>query len=902
MSELMHYGTPRHSGRYPWGSGKNPQRNKNIITRDRELKAKGFTEAERAKAFGMTTTQLRAAISIASNELKKENIDRAKKLKEKGYSNTKIGEMMGYPDTTIGNWLRSENKPNKKDSIHDLADVLRKQVAEKGYIDVGKGVELSLNTTHTKLETAIAILEQEGYTKTNVQVNQLGTGDNQKTLIKVLAPPGTTYKDVNMNQDKIRSIEDYTQAGSENYSKLGLPPIKSISSDRIKIVYAEDGGTAKDGVIELRRGLEDLNLGNANYAQVRIPVDGTHYLKGMAIYSDNMPPGVDVLFNTNKHNNKTKLEVMKPMKTDAKGNIDPDNPFGASIKSEDELKRVPRYYTDKDGKRQVSPINVVNEEGDWGNWSKNIASQMLSKQPLTLAKRQLDLSYEIKRGEFESIMAVDNPVVKKKLLEGFASDCDSQAVHLKAAALPRQATHVILPLDKMKETEIFAPRYNNGEQVALIRYPHGGTFEIPILTVNNKNKAGNSIIGNTSPDAVGINAKVAERLSGADFDGDTVLVIPTGGATKIKSTPALEGLKGFDPKAEYAIDRSDPAQAKIKRMTEKYKQNQMGVVSNLITDMTLNGAKPDELARAVRHSMVVIDSEKHDLDYRRSEKDNRIEELKRKYQVQENGKTGGAATIISRAKSTVRLPRREEIGWDPDTGEVIYRNKKNDTYLDEKGRVQTRKEEYHKMSIVKDANELVSVGQYPMERAYAKYANQLKSLANEARKAYLETPNPKRDPKAAKAYSNEVASLENKLNIALKNAPRERQAQLAANKVMSMKKEDNPSMDKDTEKKLRSQALASARARLGAKKESVKFTEREWEAVQARAISSSKLSQILNNADLDQVKKLATPRERRGLTSAQEALAKSMKARGYTLNEIADRFDVSSSTIESAVN
>ena len=25
---LMHYGTPRHSGRYPWGSGENPyQRN-----------------------------------------------------------------------------------------------------------------------------------------------------------------------------------------------------------------------------------------------------------------------------------------------------------------------------------------------------------------------------------------------------------------------------------------------------------------------------------------------------------------------------------------------------------------------------------------------------------------------------------------------------------------------------------------------------------------------------------------------------------------------------------------------------------------------------------------------------------------------------------------------------------
>ena len=70
--------------------------------------------------------------------------------------------------------------------------------------------------------------------------------------------------------------------------------------------YADDVGSdgvkgiEKDGVIELRRGVEDLDLNGNRYAQVRILVDGTHYLKGMAVYSDDMPDGVDVVFNTNK--------------------------------------------------------------------------------------------------------------------------------------------------------------------------------------------------------------------------------------------------------------------------------------------------------------------------------------------------------------------------------------------------------------------------------------------------------------------------------------------------------------------------------------------------------------------------------------------------------------------------
>lgn len=899
MADLYHYGTPRHSGRYPWGSGKNPQRNKNLYSRVNELKKKGMSEAEIAKGFGMTTTQLRAKMSIASNEIRKENMDRAIRLKEKGYSNTKIGEMMGVNESVVRSWLNREDT-SKAGSVQDLANTLKNQVDSKGYIDVGKGVELSLNTTHTKLETAIALLQEQGYVATKVQVDQMGTAAGKKTLVKVLAPPGTTYKDVNMHKDQIKTIENYETSESD-ISRLGLPPVKSISSDRIQIRYDEQGGTDKDGVIEIRRGVEDLSLGNANYAQVRIGVDGTHYLKGMAMYSDNMPDGVDIIFNTNKSSKKSKMEVLKEMRKDKDGNIDTDNPFGASIKSEDELKRVPRYYIDKDGKEHVSSINVVNEEGDWSTWSKTLASQMLSKQPIQLVKRQLELSYDIKKSELDEINSVTNPVVKKKLLESYANDCDASAVHLKAAALPGQASHVILPLPEMKETEIFAPKYSSGTQVALVRFPHGGTFEIPILTVNNNNKSGKSLIGNDSPDAVGISPRVAERLSGADFDGDTVLVIPTGTNVKIKSTPALDGLKGFDPKKEYGIDRSDPVQAKIPPMQDKAKQVQMGVVSNLITDMTIKGADPDEIAMAVRHSMVVIDAVKHDLDYRKSEKDNHISELKAKYQIQPDGHVGGASTLISRAKSKTRVDTRKDIGIDKETGEILRETKVGDTYLDKKGNVQHRKEESTQMAETNDAKTLISTFNTPVERAYANYANELKNLANEARKEYISTPNPKRDPEAAKAYSKEVASLEAKLNIAERNAPRERQAQLIADQTMAMKKAEN-TIEKEAEKKLRSQALASARVKVGAKKEQIKFTEREWEAVQAHAISSNKLTRILNNADLDEVKKLSTPRTNKGMSSSQIAIAKSMLARGYTLEEVGARFDVSPSTISKATS
>ena len=568
---------------------------------------------------------------------------------------------------------------------------------------------------------------------------------------------------------------------------------------------------------------------------------------------------------------------------------DPDNPFGSLIKEHGGQS----YYIDKDGNEKLSLINKRAEEGDWGEWSDHLPSQFLSKQSMTLINKQLGLATADKVAEYDEICALTNPTVKKTLLKSFADDCDSAAVHLQAAALPRQKYQVILPLTTIKDTEVYAPNYKNGEQVALIRYPHGGTFEIPVLTVNNKQPEGKKVLGNTPKDAIGINSKVAERLSGADFDGDTVMVIPTGGKIKITSTHPLKGLEGFDPKEKYGPDSTTQP---YKRM--KNTQTEMGKVSNLITDMTLKGATEDELARAVRHSMVVIDAEKHNLDYKRSEQDNGIASLKKKYQGRvEDGKyKEGAATLISRAKSEVSVPKRKGSPTINEDGSLSYKTADDLTYVDKKtGKTKTRTQASTQMAEAKDARTLSSGT--PQEEAYASYANKMKSLANQARKEMVSTGKIPYSASAKAAYQNEVDSLNAKLNVALKNAPRERQAQVIANATVTAKKQANPDMTNAEIKKANQQALTAARKQVGAERKPVVITDREWEAIQAGAISESKLTQILNNADIDSLRQRATPRATTTLSTAKQNKIASMSASGYSTSEIAEALGISTSTV-----
>lgn len=972
LEELYHYGVKRRSGRYPWGSGEDPyQHSGDFISRVEELKKQGKSEKEIAEYFKMSTTDFRLEYKNANTDRRLIELDRIKSLKEKGYSNYKIAEMMGLPNESSVRSKLTSNSATKLTQVKETSEFLKQQVAEKKFIDVGKDVERSLNISRGQLDEAIYDLKMQGYEVHERYVNQL-TNQGKQTTYKVLCPPGTDFNEFRNSLAEIKSIEDYTsQDGGQTFHPRNVYP-KSMDSNRLMIRYADDvgpdgvRGVEKDGIVEIRRGVEDLSLGESRYAQVRILVDNDRYIKGMAVYSDDMPDGVDVIFNTNKSKDVPMRDVLKKIKND------PDNPFGSSLKSIEQGGQY--YYKDKDGNEQLGLINKRSDEGDWKEWSNNLPSQFLSKQPLSLAKQQLKLAMDRQQEEYDAICSLTNPTVKKKLLDDFAEGCDSAAVHLKAAALPGQQYHVIVPINSLKDTEVFAPNYKDGEQVALIRYPHGGTFEIPICTVNNKHANARKLLGTDVIDAVGINHKVAERLSGADFDGDTVMVIPVNEKSNIKSTKPLKDLEGFDPKLEYGCTEGadgkwynkhgDP----IKVMNNT--QNEMGRISNLITDMTLLGATNEEKARAVKHSMVVIDAEKHHLDYKSSERDNNIKSLKDKYQRtfdEETGKvTGGASTIISRSKSQQSvlkrqgIPKVNKIGEDyydptkpegallyktsdklyyperlkdgangskliayrladgkktpyfdptdkkamdyyrpvekkdPNTGETYFTNKDGDlTY-----KRMTRTQKSTKMAETDDANTLVSNAKTAMELAYATYANNMKALANKARKESMYTGEIEYNPTAKEIYANEVSSLNNKLDLALKNSPKERTAQLIGNSRVEAKMQDNPGMTKEQIKKLKQQELERARVAVGAKRVKIEITDSEWEAIQSGAITKTKLKDILNFADMDVVRAKAMPKTVKTLSAAQTKTLKAKMATGrYTVKQLADFYNVSTSTI-----
>ena len=883
QKDIYHYGTPRHSGRYPWGSGKNPQRNKNFLQRADELKRQGLTDKQIAEAFGMSTGQYRAMRSIATNEKKKQDIRRVQELKDKGYSNLAIARELGMPESTVRNYLDPAFQL-RRDKATLLADELKRQVEERRYLDVGEGVNVQLGVSEEQMKAAIALLEQEGYTYHRISVPQ-ASDPTKKTNVVVLTKDDVTYEEVSNNKEKISSPEGIK---FEDYGEImrTFQKPQSVDSNRIEIRYPEDGGADRDGLIELREGVPDLDLGYNNYAQVRIAVDDAYYLKGMAVYSDDMPEGIDIRFNTSKSSDLSKLEVMKKLSDD------PENPFTATIKD------------------QRGAINIVNEDEDWEKWSKNLSSQFLSKQTPELAKRQLDLAYQEKQAEFDEICSLTNPTVKRQLLESFADDCDSAAVHLKAAALPRQAAHVILPVNSLKDNEVYAPNYENGEEVILIRYPHGGIFEIPRLRVNNNNEEGKDILGNAKT-AIGINSNVAKQLSGADFDGDTVVVIPTKGQ-KIKTSAPLEELKDFDPKERYS---AYPGMPKTGPETGFHKQQEMGKVSNLITDMTIKGADDAEIARAVKHSMVVIDAEKHNLDWRASEVDNGIKELKAKYQ---GGENRGASTLISKASSKEYVNDRTEVRstkkMTPEeqerylNGEVIYRDtgKKRKT---DNGSYKDIQIKSTKMAEAKDAHKLSSGT--VMEEIYANHANKLKTLANEARKEErFNTGKLTQNSSAKEAYKEEYDSLKAKLNIAKKNSPLERQAQLIASVKSKARIDANPNLDRDDKKKIRQQEITRARTALNTRSRNpnnpqsiaIEITDREWEAIQSGAVSDSMLRDILRYTNIDDLKQRAMPRNERGMSAAAIGRARVLLNNGYTQAEVAKELGVSTSTLNRELN
>ena len=965
---LEHVGTPQNypndphgSGRYREGTGKNPhQRPKDFLGRVEQLKSKGWTETPEniKKEFGLTTTQYRTEKAICKDERRMREVSRAKALKESGLGYTEIGRKMGINESSVRSLLKS-NSEAKMMEARNAADFIKKQIDKKGMIDVGVGVERELNISKEKLNQALYMLEREGYPIYKGGIPQ-PTNPGQQTNQKVICKPGTEHKDIYefdkvhaLNEDNYISRDD----GKTFEKKFHYPA--SMDSNRLMIRYREDGGIDKDGIVELRRNVADLSLGESRYSQVRILVDNNKYIKGMAVYGDDkdFPPGVDVIFNTNKSKDIPKMDVLKKIKED-----DPENPFGSLIKDADQGGQY--WYDDpKTGKKKLGLINKRADEGDWDDWADALPSQFLSKQSKPLAEKQLNLAKADKKEEYDSICALSNPTVKKHLLNKFADECDAAAVHLKAAALPGQKYHVMIPINTLKDNEVYAPNYKDGTKLALVRYPHGGTFEIPILTVNNKNTLGNKIISKNSIDAVGLNSKNAERLSGADFDGDTVMCIPTGGKVKITSTPPLKGLEGFDPKMEY------PERPGMRYMTKRGTQAEMGTISNLITDMTLANADEDELAAAVRHSMVVIDAEKHKLVYKHSEIDNNIAALNKKYRsyIDKDGVerySSGASTIISRAKGEVRVDKRQGTpkvnlkgspDYDPNRpeGSLIYKTAddlyypvrkydkttKEVTITRDDGKKVTysmndmmarklyepverkdpktgeitftnadgsivyktakRMQKSTRMAETDDAMTLVSQAKHPMELVYADYANSMKAMANQARKEVANTGKIKYDAQAKKVYINEVKSLLSKLNDAEKNATKERAALRKANAEVKSKTEGKD-VDTGDLKKMNQRALSKARAEVGSvsrRDRNIEITDAEWEAIQAGAVSETVLKRVLNNADIAVLREKATPRAKAQLTTAQINRAKAYNASNYTLKQIADKLGVSTSTV-----
>lgn len=890
---LSHIGTLDQSGRYVRGSGKQPYQSiYDWVSLNARMTKEFPKETERAKAMGFKSTdEYRKYRSVANGMKRNADVDKATRLRERGWSTHAIAENIGVSETQVRNLLKPRD--NMRQSVREQATAaLKAQVDEVGFLDVGKGTESSMQITEDMKKKALYALQLEGYEVYNIKENQM-IGERTNTL--VLAKPGTSFQETRDNIENIKPFVGAIDDFDRSRNPLGFEPPIAVDPKRLDVKWGEDGGGTADGVIYVRPGVKDLSLGENHYAQVRIQVGDEHFLKGMAIYKDDLPAGVDLQFNTPDPKSANKLDALKPLKRNEQtGEIDLENPFGSMV----------RQFKDENG-NVTSAANIVNEVDDWDGWSKNLSSQFLSKQSLPLARTQLELTRSNKTAELEEILSLENPVVKKHMLMQFADSADAAAEHLKAAQMPNQKTHVILPVNSLKPNEVFAPNYENGDRVVLIRYPHGGTFEIPELVVNNKNKEGERLLGRNNEVAVGIHHKVAEQLSGADFDGDTVVVIPNNQG-KITARRPLKELENFDTKVNYGWKgEGDPPYPVMKKTSTSM---EMGKASNLLTDMQIKGASDEEIARATKHSMVVIDAAKHKLDYQRSYRENGIAALKKAYQErEEDGRTRtGASTLISRASAPTDIPERrlrkasEGGSIDIETGELVYvqtgktkRKKLADgTWVDSDV---PKTSKVSAMETVKDAHKLSSGT--AMEGLYADHANAMKSMANKARREWVRTPNGKADPQAKVKYAKEVEELDSALRLAKANAPRERHAQRVAQAMVRARMDDNPGMDKSEIKKIKGATLKTARDLTGAGKARIEPTDKQWEAIQAGAISPTKLSEIMSNGNMDRIVELATPKKKTTVSSTQAARIKAMANSGYTQAEIAAHLGISTGTV-----
>lgn len=137
---LLHYGMPRRSGRYPWGSGDNPyQHSGDFLSRYDELKKPGMSETEIARAMGFVdkktdrtqTTKLRTQVSLAREERRADLVSRARSLREDGLSLDEIAKEMGYNNDSSVRSLLNENSEARMNQARTTADIIKKQSMKK---------------------------------------------------------------------------------------------------------------------------------------------------------------------------------------------------------------------------------------------------------------------------------------------------------------------------------------------------------------------------------------------------------------------------------------------------------------------------------------------------------------------------------------------------------------------------------------------------------------------------------------------------------------------------------------------------------------------------------------------------------------------------------------------------
>lgn len=866
-----------------WGTKEHPYDTANAFLEAlAQFKAGGGTDKEFGDYLGLSSSNFRDMKSAAKNDVLSENIKSLNDMINRGNSLRSAAAALGVPEATARGWLST--KSNKGGSqIDSITSELRNMLADGKYVDIGEGSEYILGVSTEKLRAAVKKLETEGYHVINYYQRQM-TSIN-KTQMKVLVPADVESVDVRKDKSKISPPLFYMDSSTGKAEKFERP--RSISSNRVQVLAADDphplGGVGidRDGLIEVRRGVPELSLGKANYAQVRILVDGNKYLKGMCVYAPegSLPDGIDVRFNSNK---PTAEKGYK----EAKSN--PNNPFGANIKEDDELMLAQRHYIDKDGNRQLSCLNIVSEEGTWFEWSKSLASQVLSKQRIDVIKRQLDSSLNANYRSYLKIMEIENEDIRAKMLDDLAGKIDQNAVALKGAAFNRQAAHVIIPNPDLKPGEIYAPNYRDGESCVLIRFPHGGLFEIPAVKVNNKSKSSKELIGN-SIDAICMNPVDAKTLSGADFDGDTVQVIPNNDGAMIRME-AQKDLQDFDP-GIYKLGNY-PNEKPLKNKERGYQY--MGSITNLITDMSMMGADVKDLVAATKFSMVAIDAWKHGYAVKPAWKELGIDDLIKKYR---HGKRG-ASTIISRTKSPVYVPEQRLVTnkyevpkdrlKDWEAGKPVYIPTGRKKFDKKTGEYVVAQMTVDKGS-VQDPRNLVG-HLSPKEDVYADFAYNMHELANSCRKEARMAAAYQKDVNATNKYADAVESIKAKVISRKRKSPYERLAQLIAEADLQVKISDAPELT-DNPKELKKAAAASlerARKKIQLTDVDITLTDEEWEALFSNALTSDMFNYVLRHCDPIELSKRALHESDPVMSENMVKRINEMSKNGYSRLEIAE--------------